>query len=155
MPMRPRQLPKLQVFSVMVFGLSFAFCQASRPPMPSAKAPHPISDAMATSPSINDAGDAPTLAIDKLDEGGAATPIDPVVQAAIDAGKMPGCIVLYGRHDEILFQRAYGSRALVPERLPMTTDTVFDLASLTKTVATAKSIMSLVDRGKVGGKARG
>jgi uncharacterized protein YbbC (DUF1343 family) len=76
-------------------------------------------------------------------------PIDAVVQAAIDGAKMPGCVVVVGRHDDILFERAYGSRALLPERTPMTTETVFDLASLTKPIATATSVMILVDRGKV------
>jgi len=75
--------------------------------------------------------------------------IDAAANEAIEQGKMPGCVVVVGRHDEILFERAYGSRALVPERLPMRIDTVFDLASLTKPIATATSIMILVDRGKI------
>src|SRR4051812_22524234 len=45
--------------------------------------------------------------------------IDAAVSEAIEQGKMPGCVVVVGRHDEILFERAYGSRELVPERLPM------------------------------------
>lgn len=77
------------------------------------------------------------------------TPIDVAVQTALDAGKMPGCVVVVGRHDDVLFERAYGSRAILPERLPMTTDTVFDLASLTKPIATATSVMILVDRGRL------
>jgi uncharacterized protein YbbC (DUF1343 family) len=81
-------------------------------------------------------------------------PVDLVVQSGLDAGKMPGCVVVVGRHDEILFERAYGARSLVPERTPMTTETVFDLASLTKPIATATSIMILVDRGKVDLEAR-
>lgn len=76
-------------------------------------------------------------------------PIDAVVQAAIDAGKMPGCVVAVGRHDGVLFERAYGHRSLLPERMPMTPGTVFDLASLTKPIATATSVMILVERGKI------
>ncbi len=75
--------------------------------------------------------------------------IDEVVSAAIEAGNLPGCVVVVGRRDEILFRRAYGSRALLPERLPMTLDTVFDVASLTKPVATTTSLMKLVDNGIV------
>lgn len=81
-------------------------------------------------------------------------PISAVVEAAIAQGKMPGCVVVVGRHDEVLFEHAYGSRAVLPERAAMTTETVFDLASLTKPVATATSIMILADRGKVDVDAR-
>lgn len=84
-------------------------------------------------------------------------PEDPVrwlpLQAAIDGAlatqRMPGCVISVGRHDEVLFTHAYGSRSIVPTRTPMTSDTVFDLASLTKAVATTSSLMVLVDRGLV------
>ena len=62
--------------------------------------------------------------------------IDRVVEAAIAAGQTPGAVVLVGRGAEILHFEAYGARATVPSREPMTLDTVFDLASLTKVVAT-------------------
>ena len=75
--------------------------------------------------------------------------IDEVAEAAIAAGKLPGCVVLVGRRDEVLFRRAYGAKALLPERVPMTLDTVFDVASLTKAVATTTSLMRLVERGAV------
>lgn len=71
------------------------------------------------------------------------------IEAAIAEGKLPGAVVVVGRHDEILFSHAYGARALVPEREPMSLDTIFDLASLTKVVATTTSLMILVDRGLV------
>lgn len=75
--------------------------------------------------------------------------IDELVRLAIEQSKMPGCVVLVGRRDEILFHRAYGAKAVLPERVAMSTDTVFDLASLTKAVATTSSMMVLVDRGKI------
>lgn len=75
--------------------------------------------------------------------------VDAAIAAAIDAGKMPGCVLIVGRHDEVLLRKAYGSRALLPERVPMTLDTVFDLASLTKPIATSTSIMILAERGKI------
>ncbi len=75
--------------------------------------------------------------------------IDEAVEETLRAGKMPGCVVLLGRHGKVVFQKAYGSRQILPERMPMTLDTVFDLASLTKPVATATSIMILVERGAV------
>jgi uncharacterized protein YbbC (DUF1343 family) len=75
--------------------------------------------------------------------------IDRVVSEAIDRGELPGAVVLVGRRDRVLFRRAYGNRAVVPAREPMTVDTVFDVASLTKPVATATSIMILVEQGRI------
>ncbi len=75
--------------------------------------------------------------------------IGPAVQAAIAAHELPGCVVEIGTRDEILFRRAYGSRSVEPARTPMTANTLFDLASLTKPIATATSIMILVERGEV------
>ena len=75
--------------------------------------------------------------------------IDELVRLAIEQNKMPGCVVLVGRRDEILFHRAYGAKSVLPDRVAMSPDTVFDLASLTKAVATTSSLMVLVERGKV------
>ena len=75
--------------------------------------------------------------------------VDAAITAALESGKMPGCVLIVGRQDEVLLRKAYGSRALLPERVPMTLDTVFDLASLTKPLATSTSLMILVERGKV------
>jgi uncharacterized protein YbbC (DUF1343 family) len=75
--------------------------------------------------------------------------VDGLVADAIAQGKLPGCVVAIGNVDRVLFEKAYGSRALVPEREAMTEDTIFDLASLTKPVATAMSILVLADRGKL------
>src|SRR5690242_3728099 len=61
--------------------------------------------------------------------------IDDAVNAAIADHKLPGAVVLVGRGDTVVFQKAYGARALQPARETMTADTVFDLASLTKVVA--------------------
>ncbi len=76
--------------------------------------------------------------------------IDAAVADAIASQNLPGAVVLVGRHDRILFRRAYGYREVEPERVPTTVDTVFDLASLTKPIATATSIMVLAERGAVG-----
>ncbi len=75
--------------------------------------------------------------------------IDELVAAAITAGKLPGGVVVIGRHDAILLDRAYGMRSLLPSITPMTLDTVFDLASLTKPLATASTVLALVDAGRV------
>jgi uncharacterized protein YbbC (DUF1343 family)/CubicO group peptidase (beta-lactamase class C family) len=75
--------------------------------------------------------------------------IDDAVNAEIAKGQLPGAVVLVGRQRQIVWRKAYGNRALEPVREPMTADTIFDLASLTKVVATATSVMILVERGKV------
>lgn len=75
--------------------------------------------------------------------------VDRAVEEAMADRKVPGAVVVIGRHDGVLLRRAYGFREVQPDRVPMTLDTVFDLASLTKPVATATSIMVLVDRGTV------
>lgn len=81
--------------------------------------------------------------------------IGAVVQAQMDAGQLPGAVVLIGDEDGVRFKQAYGWRAVQSGqagpsvREPMSTDTVFDLASLTKAVATTTAVMQLVERGRL------
>ena len=75
--------------------------------------------------------------------------MDAVIAESIAKRELPGAVVLVGRKGRIVWEKAYGARVLEPLREQMTTDTIFDLASLTKVIATATSIMILVERGKV------
>ncbi len=75
--------------------------------------------------------------------------IDALVESAIAAHKLPGAVVAVGHADGLVFLKAYGQRALVPAPEPMSVDTIFDLASLTKPVVTATLLMRLVERGEV------
>ncbi len=75
--------------------------------------------------------------------------IDAFVERAIGEQQMPGCVVAIGRTGGVGLLKAYGQRQVEPTPEPMTVDTVFDLASLTKPIATATSIMILVERGEV------
>jgi CubicO group peptidase (beta-lactamase class C family) len=75
--------------------------------------------------------------------------IDGVLAAAIAKKEIPGAVVLVGRHGKVAFRKGYGHRALAPSAEPMTVDTAFDLASLTKPVATASAVMTLVEEGRV------
>ena len=75
--------------------------------------------------------------------------IDAVVEQSIAAGEVPGAVLWVGRGEKLLYRKAYGLRAKVPTRQPMMLDTVFDLASLTKVVATATSVMILVEEGRL------
>jgi CubicO group peptidase (beta-lactamase class C family) len=72
--------------------------------------------------------------------------IDAAIQTAIASNKCPGG-VLWLEHDGQAYYKAFGNRALVPAREPMTEDTVFDAASLTKVIATTPAVMILVERG--------
>src|SRR5262245_26705670 len=75
--------------------------------------------------------------------------LDEIVEAEIAKKQAPGAVVIVGRQGKIVWRRAYGNRALEPQPEPMTVDTIFDIASLTKVVATATSMMILVERGLV------
>jgi uncharacterized protein YbbC (DUF1343 family)/CubicO group peptidase (beta-lactamase class C family) len=75
--------------------------------------------------------------------------IEPIVREAIGEKKLPGAVVLVGRGDRIIYQKAIGRRAIEPTPEPMTLDTIFDLASLTKVVATTTSVMILVEQAKI------
>src|SRR5215468_9002388 len=74
--------------------------------------------------------------------------MDAAINDAISNHLCPGG-VLWLEHGNSIYRKAYGSRALVPAREPMTEDTIFDAASLTKVVATTPAVMLLVERGKV------
>ena len=78
-----------------------------------------------------------------------AAEMDAAIAQAIREDRIPGAVVLIGHQGRIVYQKAYGSRALVPVKEPMTLDTIFDVASLTKIVATTSGIMKLVAEGKV------
>jgi CubicO group peptidase (beta-lactamase class C family) len=75
--------------------------------------------------------------------------IDDAMREAIDRGDCAGAVVLIVHDGRVVWRKAYGLRARQPAQVPMTADTVFDLASLTKPVATATSAMLLVEQGKL------
>jgi uncharacterized protein YbbC (DUF1343 family)/CubicO group peptidase (beta-lactamase class C family) len=75
--------------------------------------------------------------------------LDSIVQDAIRDGQMPGAVLLVGHEGQVVYRRAFGNRALEPRRETMTVDTIFDLASLTKVIATTTAVMQLVEHGKV------
>ncbi len=75
--------------------------------------------------------------------------IEQLVNADIAEKKLPGAVVIVGHKGKIVYRKAFGNRSLVPTVEKMTVDTIFDVASLTKPVATATSIMILVEQGKL------
>lgn len=75
--------------------------------------------------------------------------IDSFVMAAVDSNMIPGAVVCIIKEDNIAYLKAYGYRQVWPDTLPMTVDTQFDLASLSKVVGTGMAIMHLVEECKV------
>ncbi len=78
-----------------------------------------------------------------------AAAVDQQMERAVTDGLIPGAVVVIGHDGQIVYQKAYGSRALIPHREPMTLDTIFDAASLTKVIATTPSIMRLFEQGQI------
>jgi uncharacterized protein YbbC (DUF1343 family)/CubicO group peptidase (beta-lactamase class C family) len=75
--------------------------------------------------------------------------IDEVVRAAIARGELPGAVVVVVHRGVVIFRKAYGSRSKQPADRAMTPEVVFDLASLTKPIATATALMLLREQGKL------
>lgn len=72
-----------------------------------------------------------------------------LIEEAIARKEFPGAVLLVARKGKVVHHEAYGESRWVPEHRPMDRDMIFDLASLTKPVATAASIMLLVERGRI------
>ncbi|MGB8062726.1 MAG: serine hydrolase [Candidatus Sulfotelmatobacter sp.] len=86
--------------------------------------------------------------------GAAASPVrlgnvDAIIHQAIADGNIPGAVLVVGHDGKVIYRKAYGERSLEPRRQPMTLDTIFDLASLTKVIATTTAVMQLMEQGKV------
>jgi uncharacterized protein YbbC (DUF1343 family)/CubicO group peptidase (beta-lactamase class C family) len=75
-------------------------------------------------------------------------PIGASVQRAIRSHEIPGAVILIGNQGKTVYRKAFGHRTLKPAKCPMTVDTIFDLASLTKTVATTTALLQLVENGR-------
>ncbi|MBI4166741.1 MAG: DUF1343 domain-containing protein [Acidobacteria bacterium] len=75
--------------------------------------------------------------------------IEGAIQDAIRDGQCPGAVVVVGHQGKVVYRRAFGRRALVPAPEAMTEDTIFDIASLTKVVATTPAVMQLVEQGRI------
>ncbi len=104
-----------------------------------------------------EAAPTPTLSPDVAAAPDFAT-VSKLMNDAIAAHRLPGAVVVIGHGGKVVFHQAYGSRKLAGEpgldgspapAEPMTEDTIFDLASLTKSLATATAVMQLYEQGKV------
>ena len=75
--------------------------------------------------------------------------VDNVIQREIDRKTIPGAVLLVARRGKVVYLKAYGHAEVVPKKIPMQSDMMFDMASITKPIATATSVMKLVEMGKI------
>ena len=75
--------------------------------------------------------------------------IEPVILQAMEDKEIPGAVVLVARKGKVVYRKVFGIRSLQPEKEALTFDTIFDMASVTKVMATSCSIMMLVEEGKI------
>jgi len=75
--------------------------------------------------------------------------VDVIVESAVAEHNIPGAVLIVGHNGKVLHRKAFGARSLEPTHETMTVDTIFDLASLTKCIATTTSIMQLVQEGRI------
>jgi uncharacterized protein YbbC (DUF1343 family)/CubicO group peptidase (beta-lactamase class C family) len=115
------------VIALLLFGII-----SSGIPLSAQKAPNP---AVTPSPSVNE------------QERFAA--LDALLKDAVEKGRAPGVVLLVGHNGNFVYRKAFGYRALDPAKEPMTVDTIFDMASLTKVMATTSCVMKLVQLGQV------
>jgi len=127
------------VVAIVLMGL--AGCAHVPPPLPPIivePAPTPAPPPAAPPPPATTEIDSPRFAR-----------IAQVAKREIAAGHVPGAVILVGHQGRIVYRKAFGLRAVEPCPEPMRVDTIFDLASLTKVVATTMAVMELVDRGSL------
>jgi CubicO group peptidase (beta-lactamase class C family) len=74
---------------------------------------------------------------------------DQVIHQAIDKHEIPGAVLAVVRHGKMAYIKAYGNRQVYPDTLQMEESTVFDLASVSKSVSTAISTLVLIEQGKI------
>ncbi|HET8576271.1 MAG TPA: exo-beta-N-acetylmuramidase NamZ domain-containing protein, partial [Methylomirabilota bacterium] len=77
------------------------------------------------------------------------TEVDEAARDTVGAAEAPGVVILVGQRDQVLYRKAVGSRALVPSIESVTLDTIFDVASLTKVVATTPAVLALWEQGRI------
>jgi uncharacterized protein YbbC (DUF1343 family)/CubicO group peptidase (beta-lactamase class C family) len=75
--------------------------------------------------------------------------LDSIVQTSIQNHEMPGAVLLVGHDGRVIYRKAFGNRSLEPKVEPMTVDTIFDMASLTKVIATTTAVMQLEEQGRI------
>ena len=138
---RGRHFLAFAVIAVIILVSLFPACKSAPPPKPVVIKPPP--EEFPTPPTPQ-----PPTAL-TLEQDPRYARIDAVARQEIGSGGFPGAVILVGHQGKIVYRKAFGFRSLVPQRQPMTENTIFDLASLTKVVATTTAVMQLVEAGSI------
>ncbi|MFN6547418.1 serine hydrolase domain-containing protein [Mycolicibacterium nivoides] len=145
----PRSLIRLCAAGTVLLTVA-ATASCGQPALPPAATSTPTTTAPSSTVPV------PTLAA--VVPTGDFSPVSKLVNDNIAAHRLPGAVVQVGHNGNVVFRQAYGSRKLdgepgldgVPASAePMTEDTIFDLASLSKSIATTTAFMQLYEQGKV------
>lgn len=130
----------IPVFIAIAVALVLAGCAPAPPYRPPviAEAPPPAPPPAPAAPTIPAEIDSPRFAR-----------VGQVAKQEIAAGHTPGAVILVGHQDRVVYKKAFGLRTGVPLPQPMATNTIFDIASMTKVVATTTAVMQLVDKGRL------
>jgi len=139
---RGRVFPAFAVIFVIVLFILFPACKGRVSKMAVKPPPAPTPEEVPTPPTAHPLG----LPVEPDPR---YARIDSVARQEITAEGLPGAVILVGHQGKIVYRKAFGYRSLVPQQVPMTEDTIFDLASLTKVVATTNAVMQLVDAGAI------
>lgn len=116
------------IFSLIISCLILASCSSSQPQMQAIEKSSPKASEL----------DSKQLSL-----------ADDIINEAITKGEIPGAVLAIVRHDKLAYIKAYGNKQTYPTTVAMTENTVFDIASLSKSVSTAISTMILVERGQL------
>jgi uncharacterized protein YbbC (DUF1343 family) len=141
--MRSKNYPKhllLASLAAICLILSLPACKTAPPPKPPVVTAPPVIE---PEPVVAEPTGLPVVPDRRL------TRLNTVIPSQLAAGGVPGAVVIVGHEGKIIYRQAFGQRMVSPQVLPMTTDTIFDIASLTKVVATTTAIMQLADAGKI------
>jgi uncharacterized protein YbbC (DUF1343 family)/CubicO group peptidase (beta-lactamase class C family) len=90
-----------------------------------------------------------SVSIDAQNPPTLSSEIAQAIDEAINAKQIPGAVVFIANQDKVLDVHARGSQSLIPTVQPMSTNTIFDMASLTKPIATATCVMKLIEQDKL------
>src|SRR5664280_2466439 len=130
-----RFLPWFIILTVALILAGLAGCATKRPPLPRV-----IAEPPPPPPEPEESLEIDSRRFAKIDQ---------VAREEVGAGHVPGAVILVGHRGKIVYRKAFGQCALMPLCRPMKVDSIFDIASLTKVVATTTAIMELVDRGQI------
>ncbi len=146
MSLRLRRPANVLVYVCLILLVSALSTAQQSPPSGTAKSPTAATSVTTTPGSSSSVRPSANVAVSNA---AAFAPLDAVLKDAVKNGNAPGAVLVVGHNGAIVYQKAYGNRTAGQNPEPMTTDTVFDLASLTKVIATTTCVMRLEQLGQI------